>query len=230
MSHGSDVVGIVGAGTMGSGIAQVAAMAGHQVIIHDDRPEVRESACDRIGAGLSILVEKNKLSESDRKKILQRIQPAADLRSLSPAGIVIEAIVERTQAKQELFAELGSLLAPGSLLATNTSSLSVTSLAASSRRPGLFVGMHFFNPAPVMELVEVVPALQTFNETTARAVELLRHWTKDPILVMDTPGFLVNRIARPFYGEALRIVEENLATPEEVDAAFSKWVRSNSWI
>jgi len=222
MGRGSEIVGILGAGTMGSGIAHVAAAAGHQVLMYDERPEARASARDRVATDLSKLVERGKLTGRDKTEIADRIRPVDGLRALSPAVIVIEAIVEDYVPKQKLFAELGAFLPPESLLATNTSSLSVTALAASSGRPASFVGMHFFNPAPVMELVEVVRALQTSDETAARADDLLRRWKKEPIPVKDSPGFLVNRIARPFYGEALRIVEEHKATPGEVDAAMKQ--------
>jgi 3-hydroxybutyryl-CoA dehydrogenase len=225
INHGSEIVGILGAGTMGSGIAHVAAAAGHEVLIYDERREARASVRERMTTGLSKLVEKGKLSEQEKKDIVDRIRPADGLRALSTAEIVIEAIVEDYTQKQKLLAGIGAILPPGSLLATNTSSLSVTALAASSGRPESFIGMHFFNPAPVMELVEVVPALQTSGETAGRAEELLRRWKKEPILVRDSPGFLVNRIARPFYGEALRIVEETIATPGDVDAALKKYGR-----
>jgi 3-hydroxybutyryl-CoA dehydrogenase len=221
----STLIGIVGAGTMGSGIAQLAAAAGHPVLIYDERKEAASSALGRVAAGLTKLVEKGKLSESESTEASGRLQVAAALDGLSGAGVVIEAIVEEYRAKKKLFSLLGTIVPQDSIVATNTSSLSVTRLARSFARPERFVGMHFFNPAPVIELVEVVPALQTANATAGRAVELLRRWNKDPIIAKDTPGFLVNRIARPFYGEALRIAEEGLATPEEIDSALRKYGR-----
>ncbi len=218
--NGSELVGILGAGTMGAGIAQVAAEGGHQVIIYDEQPEARASARDRVADGLARRVENGTLSNTEKKEIADRVRQADGLQEFSRAEIVVEAIAEDQTRKQALFADLRSILPTKSLLATNTSSLSVTAIAAASGRPASFIGMHFFNPAPRMELVEVVPALQTSSETTARAVEYLRRWKKDPIVVKDSPGFLVNRVARPFYGEALRMVEERVATPEEVDAAM----------
>ncbi len=214
------IVGIVGAGTMGTGIAQIALSAGERVLLFDGHPEVATGAPARINAGLMRLVERGKITAEQKEEHLQRLTMAQDIGQLASADLVIEAIVEDDHAKRTLIHKLGQLLRDDAIAATNTSSLSVTALAASYRLPGRFLGIHFFNPAPVMELVEVVPALQTADEVVTRSVQMLIRWRKDPIVVKDTPGFLVNRIARPFYGEALRMAEEGIAQPEEIDAAL----------
>ncbi len=213
-------VGVVGAGTMGSGIAQVAAVAGERVLLFDERSSVAARVPGKIGASLGRLVEKQRLTIQRREEILSRLTIATAIDELSAADLVIEAIVEEDHAKRTLFRELSRILRDETVLATNTSSLSVTALAASYRLPDMVVGMHFFNPAPIMELVEVVSALQTSADVMAAVTALLTAWGKEPVLVKDTPGFLVNRIARPFYGEALRMLEEGLARPEEIDAAM----------
>ncbi|MBI5836824.1 MAG: 3-hydroxybutyryl-CoA dehydrogenase [Candidatus Eisenbacteria bacterium] len=214
------LLGVVGAGTMGAGIAQVAAGARWHVVLVDARPGAAEAAVGRVAAALARLVEKGRLIPAQRDERLSRLRPARGLGELAPAALVIEAIHEDLSAKRAVVAELGALLSDPAVIATNTSSLSVTAIAAAARLPARALGIHFFNPAPLMEVVEVVPALQTEPGVVQECVELLRAWGKDPVVVRDTPGFLVNRVARPFYGEALRLVEEGLATPEEVDAAM----------
>ncbi|HVP37773.1 MAG TPA: 3-hydroxyacyl-CoA dehydrogenase NAD-binding domain-containing protein [Candidatus Saccharimonadales bacterium] len=214
-------VGVVGAGTMGAGIAQVAAVAGHRVVVVDADAAAANSVPGRVAGALERLAQKGRITGAQRDAALGRLAAGRTLQDLAGAGLVIEAISEDLSAKRGLMGSLGEVLAGGAVVATNTSSLSVTAVAGAYRRPGKVLGMHFFNPAPAMELVEVVPALQTSPDTVAEALALARAWGKDPIVVRDTPGFLVNRVARPFYGEALRMVEEGLARPEEVDAAVT---------
>jgi 3-hydroxybutyryl-CoA dehydrogenase len=212
------VVGVVGAGTMGAGIAQVAAQAGHPVLLHDAQPGAAEAAVARIGAMLAKLVERGKLAADDCAATTSRLRAVPDLDAFAPAELVIEAIVERPDAKRELFERLERIVAADAILASNTSSLSVTALAAPLAHPGRFAGLHFFNPAPLMKLVEVVSGLATPPELAATLADTARAWGKEPVHARSTPGFIVNRCARPFYGEALRTVQEGAADPATVDA------------
>ncbi len=219
------IVGVVGAGAMGSGIAQVAAAAGHQVVLSDAKPGATAKARDSMSAALTKLVEKGKLDAAARDGLLARIEfvvppLTADLSVYKECGIVIEAVVEDLGVKRALFAALGEVVAPGAIIATNTSSLSVASLASAPSHAGRVVGIHFFNPAPVMPLVEIVPALSTDAAVTHAARALVDSWGKTTVLAADTPGFIVNRIARPFYGEALRLLEEGLADCATIDWAM----------
>lgn len=212
-------IGIIGCGTMGSGIAQVAAQSGHSVIVIDTNEVALEKAAHLLQSTMNKLVEKGKLSAESAQQILQRIQWHADLTQLASCDLVIEAIVENLDVKKDVFHRLESICKPSSILASNTSSLSITSIAAACQQAHRVLGIHFFNPAPLMELVEIVPALQTSLDTVHQAKVLIDNWKKKTVLVRDTPGFIVNRIARPFYSEALRIHEEG--TPVElIDAAM----------
>lgn len=202
------VVGVVGAGVMGAGIAQVAALAGHQVQIYDSRPEVAANAKRQITTALDKLVEKGKVSASDRDGAVARIQSASSIQDLAAARLVVEAIVEELEAKVQIFTTLEALTDGSTILATNTSSLSVTAVASKLSRPENFAGMHFFNPAPVMGLVEVVSGLATSGETLKTLSDTAKDWGKTPVEAKDAPGFIVNRGARPFYGEPLKFVEE----------------------
>ena len=205
---------------MGSGIAQIAAKAGHAVILVDHS----KSALDRSAASLSKiadkLVKKGKWSATVSKRIQSSIHRTSEIERLSTCQWVIEAIVEDISVKHSLFQSLEAIVSPGAVLATNTSSLSVTSIAGKLQYPERFIGLHFFNPAPLMALVEVIPALQTDHSHVDKAVALMEAWGKSPVVAKDTPGFIVNRVARPFYGEALRIFEEGLASPQTIDAAM----------
>jgi len=217
-------VGVVGAGAMGSGIAQVAAQAGHQVILADTNPHATAKARSSIGDVLLKLVEKGKISVAARDAALERIQfielPFGEaITAYGGCGIVIEAIIEELAAKQALFATLSAAVASDAVLATNTSSLSVASIAAACSRPERVIGIHFFNPAPVLPLVEIVPWLGTDSGVVARALQLVESWSKTPVVASDTPGFIVNRIARPFYGEAIRMLEEGVADVSTIDWA-----------
>lgn len=216
-------IGIIGSGAMGIGIAQIAATAGHLVRIYDHQVAAREKAALQWAQTLQMLVEKGKLAPRDAQAIQGRLHFVTQLHDLAPAGLVIEAVVENLDAKRNLLTELEGIVAPQAILATNTSSLPVTAIAAACRQqPGRVVGLHFFNPAPVMKLVEVVPALQTAAEVVDQATHLMQSWGKTVVLAQDTPGFIVNRIARPFYGEALRLAEERIADYATIDWAMTQ--------
>lgn len=214
------VVAVVGAGAMGAGIAQVAAQAGHPVLLHDARSGGAESGLAGIVRGLDALVAKGRLDQAERDAIAGRITVAPTLSALAPAGLVIEAIIEDLAIKRSLFAELERIVAPTAILATNTSSLSVTALAAGLDRPGQVAGMHFFNPAPVMKLVEIVAGLASDTEVLDQLAATASAWGKVTVRTRSTPGFIVNRVARPFYAEALRLLDEQAAAPETLDAVL----------
>jgi 3-hydroxybutyryl-CoA dehydrogenase len=214
----STPVGIVGAGTMGAGIAQVAAAAGHPVRLYDAAAGAVARGLDRMRAGLERQVERERMAATDRDRILAAIVPADGLEALAGCGLVIEAIIEDLAAKQSLLREIEARVAADAILATNTSSLSVSAIAGALERPGRLAGMHFFNPAPVLPLVEVVSGLTTDPEIASRIEATARAWGKTPVRARSSPGFIVNRIARPFYGEALRLLEEGAAEPASIDA------------
>lgn len=213
-------IAVIGAGTMGSGIAQVAAQAGHPVVLFDTRGEAVDKALVGLRKTLHRLVEKGKLTAEQADGIHGRITPASDLKDLAGSGLVIEAIIEDLGIKKKLFAELEGIVAGDAVLATNTSSLSVTAIAGGLKHPERMVGLHFFNPAPLLPLVEVVPGLATAPNLGSRMVTLMTAWGKVPVLCKDTPGFIVNRVARPFYGESIRIYEEGIADMPTIDAAL----------
>jgi 3-hydroxybutyryl-CoA dehydrogenase len=216
------MIGIVGAGTMGSGIAQLAAQRGFRVCLYDMSDELVNKGLSRIAASLSRLVEKGKLTESERDTVLSNIEAASDLNRLQDAEVVIEAVVEDIEVKQETFRKLDAILKPEAILATNTSSLSITLIAESTARQDRVAGMHFFNPAPVMKLVEVVRGLKSSDDTIAALMGLARDLGKEPIEVKkDSPGFIVNRIMIPQFIEAIRLVEEGVASPEDIDKAVT---------
>jgi 3-hydroxybutyryl-CoA dehydrogenase len=216
-------VGVLGAGTMGSGIAQVAATAGHRVVVADTRPEALDAARNSVAKALARDVEKHRLSADEARAVAGRLSfvaPGDGLSAFAHAGLVIEAIVEDLAIKRDIFQALDIVAPNGAVLATNTSSLSVTAIGAACRNPGRVVGIHFFNPAPVLPLVEIVPGLATAEATTVAAKQLVDGWGKTTVVASDTPGFIVNRIARPFYGEALRIFEEGIASKATIDWAM----------
>ncbi|MFJ3697770.1 3-hydroxyacyl-CoA dehydrogenase [Streptomyces sp. NPDC090052] len=216
----SRTVAVVGTGTMGQGIAQVALVAGHPVRLYDALPGRAEKAAEAITARLDRLVEKGRMDAPQRDAARDRLLPAADPAELADAALVIEAILEQLPVKQELFTSLEEIVAEDCLLATNTSSLSVTAIAGALRHPGRFVGMHFFNPAPLLPLVEVVSGFATDESSAARASATAAAWGKTPVRCTDTPGFIVNRIARPFYAEAFAVHEERGADPATIDAVL----------
>lgn len=214
----SSTVAVVGAGTMGQGIAQVALLAGHRVLLHDAVPGRAQSAVDGVAGRLDRLVAKGRLSAVEHKAALARLDPADGVDDLAAARLVVEAVVEDLAVKQRLFAEVEAVVDDGCLLATNTSSLSVTAVASALRLPGRLVGLHFFNPAPLLPLVEVVAGAASDPAAVTAAHDTAAAWGKTPVRCTDTPGFLVNRIARPFYAEALRVYEERVADPATIDA------------
>lgn len=215
-------VAVVGSGTMGQGIAQVALVAGHPVRLYDSAPGRAAEAVAAIGARLDRLVEKGRLDAAAREDAAGRLHAAGELAELADAALVVEAIVEDLTVKRGLFAALEEVVADDALLATNTSSLSVTAIAGGLRLPGRFVGLHFFNPAPLLPLVEVVRGFASDDSAATRAYETVKAWGKTPVRCADTPGFIVNRIARPFYAEAFRVYEEGAADPATIDAALSE--------
>ncbi len=213
-------VAVVGAGAMGAGIAQVAAVAGHPVKLVDTRAGAAQQAVDSIRAQLARLALKGKISEAAAQAASSRLQAVQSLRELAEAGLVIEAIVENLSAKQGLFAELEGIVSPGCLLASNTSSISITAIGAALRHPERLAGLHFFNPAPLMALVEVVSGLATGPAVAATLHATASAWGKTAVLAKSTPGFIVNRVARPYYGEALRLRGEGAADCATLDAVM----------
>ncbi|MGC9501542.1 3-hydroxyacyl-CoA dehydrogenase [Streptomyces sp. WG7] len=216
----SSPVAVVGTGTMGQGIAQVALVAGHPVRLYDAVPGRAREAAGAIGARLDRLVEKERLTGADRDAARARLEPAETLADLAGCALVVEAVVERLDVKQELFRALEDVVGDDCLLATNTSSLSVTAVGGALRDPGRFVGLHFFNPAPLLPLVEVVSGFATDRASATRAYETARAWGKTPVACADTPGFVVNRVARPFYAEAFSVYEAQAADPATIDAVL----------
>ncbi|MFF7155892.1 3-hydroxyacyl-CoA dehydrogenase [Streptomyces sp. NPDC008139] len=214
------VVAVVGAGTMGQGIAQVALLAGHRVLLYDAAPGLAAKAAAGVGARLDRLAEKGRLDTAEHRAALDRLVPADGIADLAPAALVVEAVVEDLAVKRRLFAELEETVGDGCLLATNTSSLSVTAVAGALRLPGRLVGLHFFNPAPLLPLVEVVAGAASDPAAVDTAYDTAAAWGKTPVRCADTPGFIVNRIARPFYAEALRVHEERAADPATIDAVL----------
>ncbi len=211
---------VVGAGIMGAGIAQVAAQAGHPVRLFDTRDGAAPAACEKLAATLAGLVAKGKIDGAEAKATLARISAAARLGDAAGCGLVVEAIVEIGDAKRALFRDLEAIVGADGVLASNTSSISITALANGLKRPGRLVGMHFFNPVPLMKLVEVVSGLQTDADVAAAIFELSRRWGKTPVHARSTPGFIVNRIARPYYAEALALLHERRAEPATIDACL----------
>lgn len=212
------LVAVIGAGAMGAGIAQVAAQAGHPVRLYDNRPGAAAQAIEGIDRQLGRLVEKGRLTPDTRRTIRARLQPIDSLADLADARLVIEAIVESLPIKQELLRQLEAHCADDCILASNTSSLSITSLAAGLRHPQRVIGMHFFNPAPLMALVEVVSGLATAPTLASTLYDTAHNWGKQPVHTRSTPGFIVNRVARPFYAESLRLLQEGAADCATLDA------------
>ncbi|MBQ0983172.1 3-hydroxyacyl-CoA dehydrogenase [Streptomyces sp. F63] len=213
-------VAVVGTGTMGAGIAQVALVAGHPVRLYDAVPGRAAEAAEGIAARLDRLVDKGRMAPADRDAARARLAPAAAITELADAALVVEAVAEDAGVKRDLFTALEEVVADDCLLATNTSSLSVTAVAGALRRPGRFLGLHFFNPAPLLPLVEVVSGFATDAAAADRAQATAAAWGKTPVRCTDTPGFIVNRVARPFYAEAFRVYEERAAGPATVDAVL----------
>ena len=214
-------IGVIGSGTMGSGIAQVAAQNGHLVYLIDTSQQALDKAKNNLSQTLSRLVEKEKITSEQAIQIGSSIQYSTDLEDLSSCGLVIEAIVENLSIKHELFKKLETIVDNDCILASNTSSLSIASLGAVLNNSDRIIGIHFFNPAPLMPLVEIIPAVQTSGLVLESITELIEKWGKTGVICKDTPGFIVNRVARPFYGEALRIYEEGIADFATIDWAMT---------
>ncbi|MFG2998174.1 3-hydroxyacyl-CoA dehydrogenase [Streptomyces sp. NPDC048340] len=216
----SRTVAVVGAGTMGQGIAQVALLAGHRVLIYDINAALAADGVGMVQDRVERMAAKGRLDRAEAEDAIGRIDSAAELSALAGAALVVEAVVEDVTVKRALFAALEEVVSPDALLATNTSSLSVTELAAGLAHPGRFLGLHFFNPAPLLPLVEVVSGFATDPAAADRAYATVLGWGKTPVRCADTPGFIVNRIARPFYAEAFAVYEEQGADPATIDAVL----------
>ncbi|MFT4611345.1 MAG: 3-hydroxybutyryl-CoA dehydrogenase [Glaciecola sp.] len=210
-------VGIIGGGTMGSGIAQVAATAGCKVKLYDTNQAALDKAKVALEKILARLIVKGRIDSEEKNRIQSNISYVDSLKALGDSNLTIEAIIENLDIKQKVFSELETYVSDDCVIASNTSSLSIASIAASLQKPERCVGIHFFNPAPLMKLVEVIPAIQTSEVVLEKSIQTIKDWKKVVAVAKDTPGFIVNRVARPFYGEALRIYEEGLADFATID-------------
>ena len=215
-------VSVMGAGTMGAGIAQIAATKGHEVCLYDSFNGATEKAENKLKKILYRLVEKERITQEENQTILGRINFTKNIKEIQGSGLVIEAIIENLEIKQEVFTEIESLVEEDCIIASNTSSLSIASIASACKKAERVVGIHFFNPAPLMPLVEIIPAVQTSEYTLNKAQSIIDEWGKVTVIAKDTPGFIVNRVARPFYGEALRIYEEGVADFATIDWALKE--------
>ncbi len=217
------MVGIIGSGAMGAGIAQVAAAAGHQVFVFDSNDVALEKANINWQQSIAKLIEKNKVATTTGKTILSKLKTTNTLADLANCNIIIEAIVEDLEVKQKVFSEIEKVVDEHCVLASNTSSLSITSIASACANPERVIGIHFFNPATIMPLVEIIPALTTKNELTIDCKKLIDSWGKTTVVARDTPGFIVNRVARSYYGESIRIYEEGIADFATIDWAMKEF-------
>lgn len=220
MLASDQTVAVIGCGAMGRGIAQVAARAGHAVKLFDNRSGAAEMAAEEIRREMLRLAERGKLPEAEARSAGNRLEPVSDIGEVAGAALVVEAIIENLQEKRTLFEKLEMLVSDRCILASNTSSISITAIARDLRRPERFVGMHFFNPVPVMPLVEIVSGAATDPEVAACIASTAEAWNKFAVHVRSTPGFIVNRVARPFYGEALRLLQERAASAASIDAVM----------
>lgn len=216
------IIGIVGAGAMGAGIAQVAAMAGNEVRLFDTNADAKSKALKSITDSVNIFVSKGKLQPEEGVAVIGKIYLCEKLVTLADCDIVIEAIIEDLQIKKALFTDLEKIVTPTCILASNTSSLSITSIASSLGKPERCIGIHFFNPPVLMKLVEIVPAIQTNQDMVTFVKELITSWGKTVVVAKDTPGFIVNKVARPYYSEAIRILEEGIADIATIDSAMTQ--------
>lgn len=210
-------IGIIGSGTMGSGIAQVAATSGNNVKVYDTSQEALNKSRQAIDKILTRLIVKGQIDIDKKSSIQKNITYVNTLKDLADSDLTIEAIVENLEIKQKVFSELEKYLSDQAIIATNTSSLSIASIASALKKPERCIGIHFFNPAPLMKLVEVIPAIQTTSANTDKIIQIIKGWNKTVAVAKDTPGFIVNRVARPFYGESLRIYEEGIADIATID-------------
>ena len=215
-------VSVIGAGTMGAGIAQIAATKGHEVCLYDSFDGAIETAENKLKKILDRLVEKKRITQKENETILGKINFTKNIKELQGSGLVIEAIIEKLEIKQKVFTEIENLVDEDCIIASNTSSLSIASIASACKKAERVVGIHFFNPAPLMPLVEIIPAVQTSEDTLNKAKAIIKDWGKVTVIAKDTPGFIVNRVARPFYGEALRIYEEGVTDFATIDWALKE--------
>ena len=215
-------IGIIGCGAMGSGIAQVAATADNQVIVFDTNQAAIDLSQAKLEKILNRLIEKGRITADKKSSIQSNISYATDLNNFKSCELVIEAIIENLEIKKKVFTQLEKIVNSDCIIASNTSSLSITSLAAALEKPERFIGIHFFNPAPIMKLVEIIPAIQTEFYITVKAKHIIDSWKKETVLAKDTPGFIVNKVARPFYSEAIRIYEEGIADFPTIDWAMTQ--------
>ena len=215
-------VSVIGAGTMGAGIAQIAATKGHEVYLYDSFDGAIKTAENKLKKILNRMVEKKKITQQENIEILERINFTKEITEVSGSELVIEAIIENLEIKQKVFTEIESLVDKDCIIASNTSSLSIASIASSCENAERVVGIHFFNPAPLMPLVEIIPAVQTSEDTLNKAKSIIDSWKKETVVAKDTPGFIVNRVARPFYGEAIKIYEEGVADFATIDWALKE--------
>lgn len=215
-------IGVLGAGTMGAGIAQVAAQAGHSVVLVDVNQDQLNKALAGYNKVFDRMIEKGTIDLAGKEVILERIELVDRIAGFASCDLVIEAIVEKLEVKHAVFKEMESVVSESCILASNTSSLSIASIGSVLKRPNRVIGIHFFNPAPLMPLVEIIPAVQTSSETLETCKSLIARWKKIGVVCKDTPGFIVNRVARPFYGEALRIYEEGIADFATIDWAMTE--------
>ena len=219
----NSIIGIVGSGAMGSGIAQVAATASHKTIVYDTNATALEKAKTNLTNSLNKLVEKQKITADKAQSILSLTSYSNSIQDFKSCDLIIEAIVENSEVKQAVFKELESITSATCVLASNTSSLSITSIASACTKPEKVIGIHFFNPATLMPLVEIIPGVATDLEIAKHCQELINSWGKVTVMAKDTPGFIVNRVARPFYSEALRIYDEQLADMATIDWAMREF-------
>ncbi len=215
-------VGIVGTGAMGSGIAQVAAQSGEEVILFDTNVSSIEKSKENLKNNVQKLLEKNKISSEQKDEILKNHHYVDNIDQLSSCDIIIEAIIEDLEIKKQLFTALEKVVSHTCILATNTSSLSIASISSALTNKDRFIGIHFFNPATILPLVEIIPSICTSENTTQQSLKIIEKWNKLPVLAKDTPGFIVNKVARPYYGEALRIYEEGIADFSTIDWAMKE--------
>jgi 3-hydroxybutyryl-CoA dehydrogenase len=216
------LVGIIGSGAMGAGIAQVAATAGHSVCVFDTNIEALNKAKNNLEISLKKLIEKQKITAETAETIIKNTAFTTDLGQFKNCELIIEAVVENLEVKQQLFSQLESIVSADCILASNTSSLSIASIASACKKPERVIGIHFFNPATLMPLVEIIPAITTSNQITESSKKIIDRWGKTTVRVKDTPGFIVNRVARSFYGESIRIYEEGIADFATIDWALKK--------
>jgi len=222
MNITDQIIGVVGSGAMGSGIAQVAASVGHKVQVYDNHPEALKKASENLNATLTKLLEKGKITAEKKDAILENICFTSAIEKLKNCSLIIEAIIEKLEIKKQLFSSLEFLVSKECILATNTSSLSVTSISSACKSPERVIGIHFFNPATLMPLVEIIPGIATDAAIVKHSKELIDTWGKTTVIAKDTPGFIVNRVARPFYSEALRIADEQIADYATIDWAMKE--------